>query len=196
MMELTKRQMDIVNAAIGIIADKGMSDLTTKNLAREVKISEAALYRHFEGKAELIDTILDYFRHRSNEVLATLRLMRISPLQKIRRFVFDRYALFESEPELARVMFSDELFSNNPELLFKVREIMHSHRDEILHNISKAQEMNLIRRDIDALQVFRLIVGSMRLLITQWNLSDRSFPLSREGEKLWNTIEILMKEPQ
>lgn len=193
-MELTKRQMDIVNAAINIIAQKGMCDLTTKNLAREVKVTEAALYRHFSGKAELIDTILTYFKQISDEVIGNLKRMSVSPLQKIRRFVFDRYGLFESQPELARVMFSEDLFANDPGLMSKVREIMHSHRDEMIRYVEMAQEIGQIRNDIDALQVFRIIVGSMRLLITQWNLSSQGFPLVSEGEKLWDTIERMIKE--
>ncbi|MBM4403910.1 MAG: TetR/AcrR family transcriptional regulator [Candidatus Cloacimonetes bacterium] len=193
-MEMTKRQMDIVNAAINIIAQKGMCDLTTKNLAREVKVTEAALYRHFTGKAELIDTILAYFKQISDEVIGNLKQMNVSPLQKIRRFVFDRYGLFESQPELARVMFSEDLFGNDPGLISKVRDIMHSHRDEVILNITEAQKNGLIRSDLDALQVFRIIIGSMRLLITQWNLSSRAFSLTSEGEKLWNTIEKMIKE--
>jgi len=195
-MELTQRQMDIVNAAINIIALNGLCDLTTKNLAKEVNVTEAALYRHFSGKAELIEAILNYFRHISNEVLENLRRMNVSPLQKIRRFVFDRYALFESQPKLAKVMFSEELFLNHPVLMAKVREIMHSHRDEMIGYITVAQEEGLIRSGINTTQVFRIIIGSMRLLITQWNLSERAFPLSSEGENLWNTIETLIKEPK
>ena len=60
-MELTPRQDDIVQAAIALIARRGYKFLTTKNLARELKLTEAALYRHFASKDDMIVKILDYF---------------------------------------------------------------------------------------------------------------------------------------
>ena len=49
-MDVTKRQMDIVDAAIRIIARKGYRELTTKNLARELKLTEAASIATSETK--------------------------------------------------------------------------------------------------------------------------------------------------
>ena len=46
-MELSKRQKEIIGAAISLIAQNGIEGLTTKALAAAVGISEPALYRHF-----------------------------------------------------------------------------------------------------------------------------------------------------
>ena len=59
-MENTARQQEIINAAIGIISKQGYQELTTKHLAESVGVSEAALYRHFDSKTDLVHSILDF----------------------------------------------------------------------------------------------------------------------------------------
>ncbi|MBN1948990.1 MAG: helix-turn-helix transcriptional regulator, partial [Candidatus Cloacimonetes bacterium] len=60
--KLSERQQQIVNTAIRIIAGQGIQHLTTKNLAGAIGISEAALYRHFSSKHEILLAVLDAFR--------------------------------------------------------------------------------------------------------------------------------------
>ncbi|MFA7543052.1 MAG: helix-turn-helix domain-containing protein, partial [Candidatus Cloacimonadaceae bacterium] len=46
-MDIKPRQLEIVQAAIQLIARRGYEKLTTKNLAQSLGVSEASLYRHF-----------------------------------------------------------------------------------------------------------------------------------------------------
>jgi len=80
-MELTERQMEIVNAAIHIMASRGYEKLTTKNLATEIGVTEAALYRHFLSKRELVLKVLCYFEHLSCEIIGEIRSSELSPLE-------------------------------------------------------------------------------------------------------------------
>src|ERR1700744_244320 len=44
----------IKDAAMRIIADRGMADMTIRDLARSAGVSEGALYRHYETKEDLV----------------------------------------------------------------------------------------------------------------------------------------------
>jgi len=194
-LDNTQRQQDVINAAIKIIANQGYQALTTKNLAHSVGISEAALYRHFESKTELIHKILEYFQDIAQEIMENIQKEVKDPLKKIKAFVMNRYKLFLQNPDLAKVMFSEEIYMNDRSLAEHNLNIMHIHRDSVIASIKAAQKQNQIRSDIDAVQLFRLIVGSMRLLVTQWQLCGNTFNLQKEGEKLWNVInKMIIKE--
>ncbi|MDD3283417.1 MAG: helix-turn-helix domain containing protein, partial [Candidatus Cloacimonetes bacterium] len=93
-MDITKRQMEIVKAAIQVIAQQGYEKLTTKKLAQSIGVTDAALYRHFESKKELIRMVLCYFEQVSCEVIQRINSLQISPLEKVSRFVLDRYEVF------------------------------------------------------------------------------------------------------
>lgn len=187
-MELTTRQMDIVNAAISIIATKGYESFTTKNLAESLDLSEAALYRHFNSKRELVSMVLDYFGMLSNRVIDEIKQSPCSSLDCIRRFVLNRYELFSANPDLAKVMFSEELFRNDPSFTEQFQAIMHVHKKEVEAFIEQAKAENKIRAELPTTHVFRVIVGSMRLIVSQWNLSGGAFDLQLEGKELLETI--------
>ena len=159
-MELTERQMDIVQAAIRIIANKGYEKLTTKNLAAEIGVTEAALYRHFSSKRELVTMVLCHFEFLSCQIIKTIMDKNCSALESIRSFVLNRYELFSGHPELAKVMFSEELFKNDPAFINQYQSIMHIHKAEVEAFLVKAQTEASIRSDLDPKQLFRLIVGS------------------------------------
>lgn len=192
-MELTTRQKDILKAAIAIIANQGYEKLTTKNLATKIGVTDAALYRHFRSKRELVTMILGYFESISNKVLQEIRDRAYPPLESIRHFVEDRYILFSNYPDLAKVMFSEELFKNDPTFKGQSQCIMHKHKQALENYIIQAQQEGKIRADLSAKQLFRIIVGSMRFTVTQWNLSDGAFNLKQEGSELIETIIKLIE---
>lgn len=49
-MEITPRQLEIIEATGKILTKSGTSGLTIKNLAKEMNFSESAIYRHFASK--------------------------------------------------------------------------------------------------------------------------------------------------
>jgi AcrR family transcriptional regulator len=63
----TIRKKQIMDAARKIIIKKGSEHLTIRAMAREVGFSEAAIYRHFKNKQEvlsfLMNTIMDEMLH-------------------------------------------------------------------------------------------------------------------------------------
>jgi len=196
MMEITSRQMEIVQAAIKVIARQGYDRLTTKNLAASLGVTDASLYRHFESKKELIKMILCYFEHLSCEVIQEIKAQKLGPLDRMRRFVMNRYELFQAEPDLAMVMFSEELFKHDHSFEEYLQGIMHIHRDEVLGYIMEGQQKDLIRCDVNAMHIFRMVVGSMRLLVTQWNLTKHGFDLLSEGRELTESIIKLIEVKQ
>ena len=67
-MEFTVRQEEIILKSMEIIAREGIAALTIKNISGKVGVSEAALYRHFKNKDEILLSIFDLFEKRSNDV--------------------------------------------------------------------------------------------------------------------------------
>jgi AcrR family transcriptional regulator len=189
MNEMTDRQKEIIEKAIKIIANDGIQNLTIKNLSKAVGVTEAALYRHYENKQSMLMTIIDHFEKFSK---TDTEKVPSSPIDAIKFFLMSRYDKFISNPELSKVMFSEALFLNDKDISERMRLLIHGHRKELEALIDNGKKKGLIRNDIDTRSLFRMIVGSMRLLVTQWCYNDYSFDLKAEGLNLWNNIEILI----
>ncbi|MBU8901379.1 MAG: TetR/AcrR family transcriptional regulator [Victivallales bacterium] len=192
-MDLTARQQEIINVSVSLIADKGIQNLTIKNIAQTIGISEPAIYRHFKNKFEILMTILDSFELIATDVLNSEEIKDLSSLDKIEFFLLDRYRRCVENPNLSKLMFAEENFQDDEQLSKKVLNIMHSHKDEMHKVISAGQKLGEIRDDIDSIALFRIIFGPMRLLIKQWGLSGCRFDLLEEGKKLWEAEKKILK---
>ena len=69
-----------------------------------------------------------------------------------------------------------------------------NHREVLVNFIEEAQKEGFIQSGINSEQIFTILIGSMRFLITQWNLSGRKFDLGKEGDSLFQTIKNLIAE--
>ncbi len=54
------RQKQIINAAREMIVKNGSEHVTIRRIARAVGISEAAIYRHFKSKADILYLLADH----------------------------------------------------------------------------------------------------------------------------------------
>ena len=53
-MKRTKRQDEILDIALNLLADGGVKNLTMKRIAESIGVSEPAVYRHFKNKTEKV----------------------------------------------------------------------------------------------------------------------------------------------
>ena len=192
LMELSSRQQEIVEVSIRLIAENGIQYLTVKNIAREVGFSEPALYRHFPSKADIIMAILGSFQMISGFILSETEQEKLNSLQKIEKFLYDRYERFSANPPATRVMFSEGIFQDEEKFSRKMLEIMHQHAFTVQAIIAEGQQNGEIRSDVPPREMFRIIFGSMRLLVNQWCLSDFNFDLKLEGELLWQAVQKML----
>jgi len=191
MKEITARQKEIVAAALGIISERGLEALTMKNIAAQVGFSDAAVYRHFQNKFYILSAMVDSFANGSIQELNRISAGDGSGLEQVKQFFFDRCRTFAADRALATVMFAEDLFKSDPAIAAKIHGIMHDHRRLLLKSIRRGQRQGLIKH-LPATHFFTIIMGSLRLLVRQWQVSGYSFELPRAGEKLWQSLEILI----
>jgi AcrR family transcriptional regulator len=58
-LDTETRKIQIKEAVLQIISSKGLANLSIKNLAKEVGLSEGALYRHYNSKKDIIIDIVN-----------------------------------------------------------------------------------------------------------------------------------------
>ena len=181
---LTPRQAEIVDAALKLIAEQGIRHLTIRNLSTAIGVTEAALYRHFPGKTEIIQAMVSRFEEDVDDI-GELRGWAAIEAALIRRT-----ELVLAKPDLARVVFAEELFKDSPETEQILHGMMQRHYKIMERYFQEAVEDGAIRADIPMDTLFRLILGPLRLLIKQWGLSGGSFDLCAKRDEMLS----LMKE--
>ena len=80
---LTDRQKQILDKSIGIIHSEGIQGFTIKNLSKAIGFTEAAIYRHFKSKNEILCAVLDNFTGKLLEFITTIDENESNSLEKI-----------------------------------------------------------------------------------------------------------------
>lgn len=191
---MTNRQSEILQEATKLIAEKGIQGFTIKNLANAIGISEPAIYRHFENKQKILLGILSLFKENKENFLTNILSDNINPIYKLNNMFETRLKFFANNRAIASVIFSEELFRNDPLLSKKVFEIMEENQKVILQIINACQKSSSINSEVPSEQLAFIIIGALRLIVTKWRLSNYSFDLESEGKILWKSIETLIKK--
>ncbi len=191
---LTDRQREIIEAAISLIAEKGIQELTIKNISRKIGLSEGAIYRHFESKLDILKGILDTFKASKENLLEVLNEENLTPDIKLKKLLFERFEYFENHPAIASVIFSEEIFRNDAQLSEYIYEIMFFMQDVFVKIIQDGQRRGVFKKNVSPKSLGYMITGAMRNMVLRWKHSGFSYSLKEEGIELWQTVEILIKE--
>lgn len=187
----SERQQQIVETAIKLIAEKGIQNLTTKNLAKEIGISEPALYRHFSNKLEILKAVITYFQIKMQPALEKIN-ESVNSLDKIESFILEHLKIINQNPNFAKVIFSEANFQNEENLVLKMNNMMNQSHKVLETVVQSGQGKNEISSDVSSLSMVRMIIGSMRLLVNQWSMSGMIFNLETEGKQLSDDIRRLI----
>lgn len=193
-MDLSKRQIEIIEAATQLIGSGGLQSLTTKTLAAEMGFSEPALYRHFSDKNEILKSVLIYYKEKLREGLTDVMHNDMTGREKVKAMIDFQFNHFTKHPAVIMVIFSETSFQYNNQLSVLVSEIVRKKSAMVSDIIESGQQEGCIRSDIAPDQLATMIMGSMRFTILKWRLSNFDFDLIQEGNALWNTIELLIKK--
>ena len=192
-MKFTKRQTEIILAATQLIGESGVQKLTTKRLANKIGFSEPALYRHFQDKNDILRSILLYFKGTMGEELKKILDNESTGVNKILEIIDYQFSFFEKLPAVIMVIFSETSFQNDEKLSVTVKNIVESKRIMVGEIVKTGQKDGSIRKDINYNQLVSVIMGSMRVTVLNWRLSNFGFDLIKESKKLQKTLKIILK---
>jgi len=187
----TARQIEIVETALNLINESGIQGLTIKNLSKKIGISEPAIYRHYENKIEILVAVLNSFGTLLAGIKANVEKHEGS-LEKIEAMFTAFFQAFNENPSLVAVIFSEELFRNEPQLSQKTSEIINRNIQFLKSVIEKGSQSGEIRSDIPAEHLAIMVMGTLRLFVKKWQLAGFDFTLNSEGKKLIQSIVTLL----
>ncbi len=187
MSEFSKRQNEIIQASIKLIANKGIQNFTTKSLASILGVSEPAIYRHFTNKKEIILSLLLLIKDKGKDLIAGE-----ASLKQIEKMFISQTEQIIANPDLAAIVFSEEIFQNDKEISAMVSEMMNERYKMILLIIEKEQMNGNIRNDISAQQLTTIIMGTHRLIISKWRLNGHNSDLKSEVQEFWQSLLLIL----
>ena len=117
------RRQEILEAFAYMLENQPGERITTARLAREVGVSEAALYRHFPSKAKMIEALIEFAEEslfpRVNMILNDTP----APRDRCRQVLRVLLTFAERNPGFARLLTGDALLGENDRLRARIRQL-------------------------------------------------------------------------
>ncbi len=180
------RQEQIIQAAMNLIASRGLKGLSMAALANRIGLVPSAIYRHFKSKNDIVDMILDFIQER---LLTNIRITckeTSEPMERLQRILKRHVETLRKNRAIPRIIFTEDIFSGNPKRRTKVYRIVSGYLEDMNKIIQDGQEKRQIRSDMDSKTVALMFLGMIQPGAILWFLSDGKFDMSKQSEKNWN----------
>ena len=187
--KFSERQIEIIEAATKRIDEHGIQDLTIKTLAADLNLSEAALYRHFKSKNEILLGLLTYFIEEMKDRLDVILSNKDRCPSELLKDLFDsQLKTFVQKPSVVSVIFSESIFQFNKELSSTVSSMMELMQNHIESIVKKGQANGSFSKIVGVSTTTTIIMGGMRITVLKWKLSGHKSDLIKDGNKVLNGI--------
>lgn len=191
---ISSRQFEILEAAGRILSASGVSGLTIKNLAQEMKFSESAVYRHFSSKEEIIVALLAYLAANMDERLERVISNHKNPLENLESSFVNQFQFFAHHPHFVVAVFSDGLMEESQKINAAIHQIMQVKIKHLMPVIQQGQQQSFFNDAISAEELLHIIMGAFRLLMFKWRIANFQFDIERQGRKTLHAILTLIKK--
>ena len=179
------RKKQIMDAARKLIMRAGSEHVTVRNMAKEVGISEAAIYRHFRSKTEILsflaDSVADGLLH-DIDMAGSVGFTSVDIINEILRTHLSR---IEQRRGLSFLVLAEIISFGDKSLNKKVSDNIQIYVDRLRLLLSDGVRAGLVRQDLNLQAAATLLFGMIQGLVNIWALSSYKFDLVEKYSELW-----------
>lgn len=179
------RKAEIVGALLRLADRIGPDRLTTNDIAREIGITQAAIFRHFPTKAELWLAAAEVVALRLEAAWLQALADAATPQDRLRALIAAQLRQIETCPALPAILHSRELNAENAALRDRFRGLLlrfQGHLAETIDDMAAAGAIGSAVRSADAAVLLTSLVQGVAI---RWSLGSRGFALQTEGLRLF-----------
>jgi AcrR family transcriptional regulator len=179
------RREQIAEAALSLIANQGVASLSMAVLARRIGVVPSAIYRHFDSKDKILDSVLDLLRKKLMGNVAIVRDEWTDPLDQLKRLLSLHVRLILDYQALPRLIFSGDIYDRHPGRKKEIYKIVRTYLGEVAAIIREGQRQGRINPDFEPDMLSVVFLGLIQPPAILWRLSDGEFDAGKQVERAW-----------
>jgi len=180
----------LLEAATRVFARDGVSGATTREIAREAKVNEVTLFRHFQNKDELLRQVIIDWSQRCVHIFAEAPVETQADVRRTVQTFANAYARMVRDNEEFIRTFYGEL---NRHLQLCRRLFVESGRpakQKFIAYLKAAQKSGLIRSDLDVTPAADALTGMLLAGVIRRPLTESTYRYERYVK---SCLELFLK---
>jgi AcrR family transcriptional regulator len=178
------RRQQIVRAAMDLLADFPLSQLSTRRIAASLGISQPALFRHFRSREDILVEVVSATRSDLAAVAEALLATRAEAPALLAALATELMRHVAKNPGLPRLLFAN-VASGEGAVLAAIRQLHSMQLSMIAELVRQGQREGSVDPSIGARDAALMFVGFMQSATLARRLDPRDEPLEAEGQRLF-----------
>jgi TetR/AcrR family transcriptional regulator len=182
------RRAQITEAAGRLIIRQGSENLTVKGIAAEVGISEAAIYRHFRSKKDVLMLLADYVGETLVNDIDDAAFAEANSLTALEAALNKHISAIERRRGISFQVISEINSLGDSELNERVCKALDKYVVKLEIILDQALKQRVLRENLDTASTARLISAVIQGLVNIWVLSNYTVNLKAEFIGMWRVL--------
>ena len=182
------RREQILQALAHMLQHQAGQRITTKSLAAEVGVSEAALYRHFPSKARMFEGLIDFIEQTLLSRINLILKEEKETLVRCERIMQLLLLFAERNPGITRILTGDALQGEHERLRERVTHMFDKLESQLKQVLRERKLREGIGFSVDESQLTNLLLAYVEGRLSQFVRSQFRLLPTANFETQWGFI--------
>jgi len=182
------RKKQITDAARKLIIKRGSEHVTVRNIAREVKFSEAAIYRHFKSKRDILFLLAGLTTDHLLQDIDNGEAGAVNSLDRINFILRTHLSTIEQRRGISFLVLAEIISLGDKKLNKEVYDNLQKYVSRLKRLLAEGIAAGQVSETLDLDSASLLLFGMIQGLVTMWALSNHEFDLVERYVALWEVF--------
>ena len=145
-----ERKQQILETLAKMLESPKREKITTAALAARLEVSEAALYRHFAGKAQMFEGLIEFIEQSLFGLINKITTEEQDGLKQVRRILTIMLLFAEKNSGMTRVLIGDALVNENERLQVRINQLFDRIESTLKQSLRIAETQQTRKLDPEA----------------------------------------------
>ena len=188
------RQEQIKHAVLDIIYTDGLKNLSTRNLANRIGMSEGAIFRHFASKQDIILAIIKDVQKDFIGALRNIANSNLQPEERLEAFLCQTVRYLTKNKGITILLFSEASHNNNTDLKNNLLQIFNTQKKLASKIILDGIALGIWDEAIPVESVSMLYMGIPISLNIELVLNGGEFHIDNFCSKMMQLINKILRK--
>lgn len=186
------RKEQILQALAHMLEATPGGRITTAGLAREVGVSEAALYRHFPSKAKMFEGLIGFIEDSIFSRINRITQETPDALSQVRQILQLLLAFTEGNPGITRLLTGDALTGENDRLRQRIEQFYNRVESQLKQVLRDAELKQGLRTHSTPSITANLLLAAVEGRIAQFVRSGFRQAPTGDWNEQWALLQVII----
>jgi TetR/AcrR family transcriptional regulator len=182
MAKTGERKNQILQTLAAMLERPASEKVTTAALAARLEVSEAALYRHFTGKAQMFEGLIDFIEQTLFALINKITTEEKSGARQLEAMVSVMLAFAQKNRGMTRVLIGDALVHEDGKLQARINQLYDRLEAALKQAVRFGITQNELASETDAAACANLVLS---FVAGRWHQFAKT-GFRRDPTELWN----------